>query len=75
MYEVDYTDDALIEIAELKKSDIFAYRKFDRLLKELHEHPYSGTGKPKPLKYGKKGDWSRRITDKHDSYIRLMMKK
>ena len=66
------TDDELYkkwaaeDIAELKKADMPAYNKFVKLIKELHEHPRTGTGKPELLKYGKyKGIWSRRITDKH----------
>jgi Txe/YoeB family toxin of toxin-antitoxin system len=31
----------------------------------LQSRAYSGTGKPKPLSYGKTGQWSRRITAKH----------
>ena len=27
--------------------------------------PFSGIGKPEPLKYGIAGAWSRRITDEH----------
>jgi toxin YoeB len=29
------------------------------------EHPYTGTGKPKPMKYEFSGCYSRRITKKH----------
>jgi len=66
IYHVKYTKDADAEIAELKKSDVSAYHKFVKLIKELHEHPRSGTGKPELMKYGKhKGLWSRRITGKH----------
>lgn len=41
----------------LKKNEPIAYRKVEKLLFELFEHPYSGTGKPKPLSYGKTGQW------------------
>lgn len=36
-------------------------RKITALLKDIAEHPYTGTGKPEPLKYGLSGCWSRRI--------------
>lgn len=39
-------------------------RKIEVLLKELEEHPYSGTGKPEQLKHGLSGYWSRRINQK-----------
>ena len=35
-----------------------------RIIKELKIHPYTGTGKPEPLKYELKGLWSRRINKK-----------
>jgi toxin YoeB len=35
------------------------------LLKDIDKHPFSGLGKPEPLKGNLKGKWSRRITDEH----------
>jgi toxin YoeB len=35
------------------------------LLDELTEHPYTGTGKPEPLKHQLSGCWSRRINREH----------
>jgi len=65
-YIVDYTEEAKKDIAEHKKSDVHAFNKVVKLIKELHEHPRIGIGKPEMMKYGKfKGLWSRRITDKH----------
>jgi toxin YoeB len=40
-------------------------KKISALFKELSEHPQTGTGNPKQLKYGLSGYWSRRIDDKH----------
>ncbi|MCQ2084364.1 MAG: Txe/YoeB family addiction module toxin [Bacteroidaceae bacterium] len=34
------------------------------LLHELQEHPFTGTGKPEPLRYQFSGAWSRRINHK-----------
>ena len=66
IYEIKYMPEAINDIAELKKSDIQSYDKVIKLIKELHEHPRIGTGKPELMKYGKlKGLWSRRITGKH----------
>ncbi|MDR3339685.1 MAG: Txe/YoeB family addiction module toxin [Candidatus Symbiothrix sp.] len=65
IYQIDFTNDAREDLVSLKKSEISAYQKVQKLLIELGDHPYTGTGKPKPLKYGQKGRWSRRITEKH----------
>ena len=35
------------------------------LLKDIMEHPYTGIGKPEPLKYELSGYWSRRINEEH----------
>ena len=57
---------AIKDITDLKNTDIQSYSKVIKLIEELHEHPHTGTGKPKQLKYGKyKGVWSRRISGKH----------
>lgn len=37
-------------------------KKLETLLGELKEHPFTGTGKPEPLKGNLHNCWSRRIT-------------
>lgn len=65
-YELIISEIAECDILKLRKSgDKSVLLKLNNLLNELREHPYSGTGKPKPLGYGKAGQWSRRITSKH----------
>jgi toxin YoeB len=39
-------------------------KRITALLKDIEQHPFSGIGKPEPLK-GENGKWSRRITDEH----------
>lgn len=41
------------------------YKKIDRIIDELIEHPFMGTGKPEPLKHEFSGWWSRRISQEH----------
>ena len=36
-----------------------------KLIKDIDRSPFSGLGKPEPLKHELKGLWSRRITEKH----------
>ena len=36
-----------------------------RLIKDIDRSPFSGLGKPEPLKHELKGLWSRRITEEH----------
>jgi toxin YoeB len=61
-YRLDFTKQAQEDIAFHKKSgDKSVLSKIAVLLDELTEHPYTGTGKPEPLKYALNGLWSRRI--------------
>lgn len=39
--------------------------KINSLLKDISRNPFSGIGKPEPLKYKYKGFWSRRIDGEH----------
>lgn len=64
-YTLYFTEEAKKDLAGLKKNEPAVFRKAKVLLKELQEHPVTGTGKPKPLGYGYKGFFSRRITQKH----------
>lgn len=65
MYTLQFESEALEDIGKLKKSEPIAYNKLTSLLEELQEHPYTGTGHPKPLSSDRVGQWSRRITQKH----------
>jgi len=65
IYTLDFIDSAKREIALLRKSDSNSYKKLEKLLEELVEHPTTGTGKPEPLKGDRSGQWSRRISKKH----------
>ena len=40
-------------------------KKIAELLADISKHPYSGIGKPEPLKYDLTGKWSRRINMEH----------
>ncbi|MDU5333219.1 Txe/YoeB family addiction module toxin [Enterococcus sp.] len=40
-------------------------KKINRLIKDIERNPFSGIGKPEPLKFELTGKWSRRISDEH----------
>jgi toxin YoeB len=46
-------------------------RRINELLKDMARDPYSGIGKPEPLKHALAGYWSRRISDEHRLVYRL----
>ncbi|MBP6385460.1 MAG: Txe/YoeB family addiction module toxin [Pseudarcicella sp.] len=65
-YHLDFTDKANEDIAAHKKSGNKAVlNKLLVLFEELAEHPFTGTGKPEPLKHSLAGCWSRRINQEH----------
>lgn len=43
------------------KADQARFERLNELIEEVCRHPFTGTGKPEPLKRNLKGFWSRRI--------------
>jgi toxin YoeB len=39
--------------------------RISKLIKEIQRDPFSGTGKPEPLRHALSGCWSRRIDQEH----------
>ena len=65
-YHLDFTGKANDDIDAHKKAGNRAVlTKLLVLLNELAEHPFTGTGKPEPLKHNLSGTWSRRINGEH----------
>ena len=65
LYTLTYSEQAIKDIAFFKKYGNESIRKkIDKLLKELEEHPSTGTGKVEQLRFDLSGFWSRRINDK-----------
>jgi len=46
-------------------------KRINRLIQEITREPFSGSGKPEPLKHGLSGYWSRRINDEHRIVYRI----
>jgi len=62
--ELDEVAESHLEV-HVKSGNKILLKKIQKLLKELEEHPETGTGKPEKLKYQKTEVWSRRIDDSH----------
>jgi toxin YoeB len=45
--------------------------RINTLLREIQREPFSGIGKPEPLKHALRGYWSRRINDEHRIVYRV----
>ena len=64
MYEIEFSKEAAKHVLLLRKSSPQLFKKLERLLDELKEHPYTGTGHPEQLKY-LQGVWSRQLDKKN----------
>jgi len=61
-YILEYSKLAEKTLAKYKKSNPIAFIKCERLLKEITDHPRTGTGHPKPLVQGNSIRYSRHIS-------------
>ena len=48
-----------------QRTDKKVLRRINALLKEVQRSPFTGVGKPEPLRHNLSGYWSRRVTDEH----------
>lgn len=63
-YTIILSEEATEGAKQLRKSNIQSFKKLSKLIDELKEHPYTGTGHPEQLKY-LPGIWSRHIDKKN----------
>ena len=64
-YKLRLSDEAMKSYEFFKKKDKKTFDRIISLLKNMQENPFSGIGKPEPLKYELSGFWSRRIDKKN----------
>lgn len=62
---IQFTDDAWEDYLYWQQTDKQTLRKINQLLKEIQRTPFTGIGKPEPLKHQLQGCWSRRIDSEH----------
>ena len=48
-----------------RKADRRVFKRVNAIIEDIARTPFSGIGKPEPLKHALAGWWSRRITDEH----------
>jgi len=52
-------------------TDAKVVRRIHELIRDTSRSPFSGIGKPEPLRFGYAGYWSRRITEEHRMVYRI----
>ncbi|MEA5533837.1 Txe/YoeB family addiction module toxin [Crocosphaera sp. XPORK-15E] len=65
MRKITFDPEAFEQLGTWGIEDKKIFKKILTLIRDAQRNPFSGLGKPEPLKYELKGCWSRRITDEH----------
>ena len=60
-----FADEAWEGYLYWQKQDKRMVERINKLIRETQREPFSGVGKPEPLKHALSGYWSRRTTDEH----------
>ena len=66
-----FADEAWEDYLYWQKKDKRMVERINKLIRETQRKPFSGIGKPEPLKHALAGFWSRRITDEHRMVYRV----
>jgi toxin YoeB len=65
MKKVAFEPEGFEQLGQWATEDKKIFKKILELIRDIQREPFSGIGKPEPLKYELQGYWSRRITDEH----------
>jgi toxin YoeB len=60
-----FADEAWNDYLDWQQQDKRMVKRINELIEATERDPFSGIGKPEPLKHALSGFWSRRITDEH----------
>lgn len=60
-----FADEAWDDYLWWQQQDRRIVRRINELIEASRRDPFSGIGKPEPLRHALAGYWSRRITDEH----------
>jgi toxin YoeB len=69
-----WTEQAWRDYLTWQETDKQIVGKVNRLLGDVRRNPYTGLGKPEPLRGNLSGWWSRRITGDHRLIYRIIRK-
>ncbi len=65
MKNLEFDPSAFEDLAWWVQNDRKQGLKIIKLIQEVQRNPFTGIGKPEPLKHDLSGCWSRRITQEH----------
>lgn len=70
-----FSDDGWDDYLFWARTDLTVLGRINELIEDLCRHPFTGIGKPEPLKGDLSGWWSRRITGGHRLVYRVVGRK
>lgn len=71
MKKVSFEKSAFEDFTTWATTDKRIYRRIVALILDILREPFSGLGKPEPLRHQMQGHWSRRIDDEHRLVYRV----
>ena len=66
-----FSEQAWEDYLHWQKTDKKLLERINTIVKDISRSPFSGIGKPEPLRHSFQGYWSRRITGEHRMVYRL----
>ena len=65
MRRIVFESGAFDDFTQWLSQDKSTYQRIIKLIKDIQRTPFTGLGKPEPLRHDLKGYWSRRIDQEH----------
>ena len=69
---ISFTPEAFLEYSDIQGEDKKTADRINKLIKDIMRNPFTGIGKPEPLKHRHQGYWSRRIDEKNRLIYRVV---
>ena len=63
--QIKFDETAWEDYLYWQQTDRVVLKRINRLIQEIQRDPFTGIGKPEPLKHALSGFWSRRIDERH----------
>jgi toxin YoeB len=70
-----FTENGWLDYLSWQQDDKKVLRKINELIKAIKREPFTGIGKPEPLKFDLAGYWSRRIDLEHRMIYKIESEK
>ena len=69
---ITFADQAWEDYLYWQETDEKILARIHELIKDVKRNPFSGIGKPEPLKHALQGYWSRRINSEHRMVYKVL---